>query len=369
MKILLVYGDEKGTFGRYWQNALSKNNSVTSCGPGRKTSKSHIEAKGEIVDILEILEKMGAKKQPDLILQIDSPYHLYLINLDKVKAKTAFFITDVVIKLTVVKSYLKSFDTVFTCCESYVTIIKRLGIKRVTAIPFGIDPNIHKEIKAKRSLPVGFVGHINPVHNPKRTFYLEYLKSRVPITIRKNIYEKDQARFYSRCKIVFNLSATPGVNMRSLEALAAGALLMQNASCTDIKFHFKNNEHLVLYNSASEAEKKIGYFLKNDKERQKIAANGQKLVLGKYLYEKKTNRLLNEVKKAPKLKLKHNYEVKNLNKTLFMSNIATPKTLYNRIAPVVIRNIENFPFRWNFPLWYLAILALRIKPKFINLFR
>jgi len=291
MNILLIYGDELGTFGRYWKNALSKKHTVITCGPKKPNGKSQdIATNKNVVDILKIIEKIPKGKKPDLILQLDSPFHLYLQNLEKVETKTAFFWTDVTIKLPILRHYANCFNHLFTVCETFVHILSRAGLNAYH-LPFAIDPKVHMDYHLKRTTDVGFVGNLSTIYNPKRTYYLKYLSSQVPIQIKTRIFEKDMAKFYSQCKIVFNLSATPGINMRTFEALATGAFLVQNASCTEANDYFINGQDFVAYKSAKHAVELIKYYLAHPKERKRIARNGQKKVIRYHTYQKRADQL------------------------------------------------------------------------------
>ena len=372
MNILLIYGDEPGTFGRYWKNILSQNHSVLTCGHKTKRGNTHnIQTDSFLIDINSVINNLKANKKPDIVIQLDSPFHLYLLNLDKIKAKTVLFWTDVTIKLPILRHYASCFNYLFTCCEAFVPILISHGLTNAKIVPLAVDPNIHKDHKLKRVYDVGFVGHLSDTYNPKRSYYLNYLKKKTSIVIKTGIYEDQMSTFYSKCKIAFNLSVTAGVNMRTFEALSAGCLLVQNASCTDIKYHFENGKDLVLYNSKEEAANLINYYLKNPKEGKKIAAHGQKTVLKNHLYRNRAQTLLSIINKTRPNKAKHNQIKTALGKSLFMSNIKTgkklepyaQKPLLAKITPdklhkpivAVIKQIETIQFKWTIPYWYILL--------------
>ena len=375
MNILLIYGDELGTFGRYWKNSLSKKHSVITCGPKKPDGKSQdIATNKNVVDILKIIEKIPKSKKPDLILQLDSPFHLYLQNLEKVVAKTAFFWTDVTIKLPILRHYASCFNHLFTVCETFVHILSKAGLNAYY-LPFAISPEVHRDYNLERTIDVGFVGNLSTIYNPKRAYYLKYLSSQVPIQVKTKIFENDMAKFYSQCKIIFNLSATPGINMRTFEALATGALLVQNASCTEANDYFINGRDFVVYKSVQHAVKFIKYYLAHPKERVRIARQGQKKVMKHHLYQNRADQLIDIIKnKPPQRKSKDEIE-KALGKSIFMSNLDFPKnTTKPLIAKVIpkslhqffiftIRQIETLQFKWTIPLWYLALPFATLKAR------
>lgn len=379
MNILLIYGDDPGTFGRYWKNVLSQKHSVLTCGPKTTSGTKHdIQINSNFIDIYSVINNLNTKNKPDIVIQLDSPFHLYLLNLDKIKAKTVLIWTDVTIKLPFLRHYASCFNYLFTCCETFVSILIKNGLTNAKNIPFAVDPVVHKDHKLKRIYDVGFVGHLSDLYNPKRSYYLNYLKKRVSIIAKSGIYENQMSTFYSKCKIVFNVSATPGINMRTFEALSTGCLLVQNASCTDIKYHFKNGKDLVLYKTKEEAVNLIKYYLKNPDKREKIAKQGQKTVLKNHLYKNRAQMLLSIIDKTQPKRSSNNQIRKALGKSFFMSGIKItkklepyaqkpliskliPQNLHNQVI-WLIKQIETIQFKWTIPYWHF-LLALQKQDK------
>ena len=62
------------------------------------------------------------------------------------------------------------------------------------------------------------------------------------------------------------------------EVLACGTLLMADKPEDFDKLGFKDGEHLILYDGLKDLGTKIEYFLKHDREREKIADNGMRFV-------------------------------------------------------------------------------------------
>jgi len=374
MNILLVYGDEPGTTGYYLKNALSKNHHVITCGPNIKTGRSQdIKTTRKIIDIESLIKKIKPKYRPNLILQVDSPFLLYLSNLQKVNCKTAFFWTDYTIKFPILRHYAKCFNYIFIPSKTFIPILERAGLKNIFPLQFGIDSKIHQDFRVRRTIDVGFVGHVSTIHNPKRSFYLEYLKQNVPLTIKTDIYEQELAMFYSKCKIVFNLSVLPGINMRTFEALACGALLVQNASCSEINDYFTNGKDFVSYRSCKQAANLIKYYLAHPKEAEMIARSGQRKALKNHSYQKRTEELIKIIEETtPQQKSSREID-KALAKSIFLSGLALsthlPQPLISRIFPKwlqpfaikLIAQIETLKFKWTIPFWYIVLILFRLR--------
>jgi spore maturation protein CgeB len=100
----------------------------------------------------------------------------------------------------------------------------------------------------------------------------------------------------SGTKIGIHVNAANNVSMyhsdRLTHYLAGGAFVLCKY-VPNSELLFKNNEHLIYFHTADELEQLIDYYLKNEKERQRIADAGMKYVhqeynsikIGKYILE------------------------------------------------------------------------------------
>jgi spore maturation protein CgeB len=70
------------------------------------------------------------------------------------------------------------------------------------------------------------------------------------------------------------------------EATGMGALLITDSKKNMDEF-FKSGSEVITYKSAEDLTAKIKYYLKNEKERLKIAKSGQKRTLKDHTYKKR----------------------------------------------------------------------------------
>jgi spore maturation protein CgeB len=80
-----------------------------------------------------------------------------------------------------------------------------------------------------------------------------------------------------------------------MEILGAGQFLLSE-DFPEAKELFEIDKELVVFNSLSELEEKIDYYLFHDKEREKIARAGYKKVKENYSYRKLLSGVLEDLK-------------------------------------------------------------------------
>ena len=119
----------------------------------------------------------------------------------------------------------------------------------------------------------------------------KYIKGLLP-------YE-DINKLYSSCKIVLglewdNVSDTKTTG-RPYEVLGCGAFFL-TLRTKALKNIFSEGIHLELTSSKEETVEKIEYYLKNNKEREKIALEGQTEVYKKHTYYHRAGEFINAVK-------------------------------------------------------------------------
>ena len=97
-----------------------------------------------------------------------------------------------------------------------------------------------------------------------------------------------------------------GVPQRVLDILGCGALALTNYQ-RDLDKHFKDNENILIYRSMEEALDKCNYYLKNEKEAERIRKNGYKLVKEQFSYEHQLNEIWRICGLTEKIKKERKY--------------------------------------------------------------
>jgi spore maturation protein CgeB len=113
--------------------------------------------------------------------------------------------------------------------------------------------------------PAGFSLH--DVHLPPSEWLRLYCAAKIVIVVH---YQDDQYPCYQASPKVF-------------ETLAAGCFVLVDRQ-KDVFTLFRDNEHLVGFDDATDLRKKIAYYLEHGEERQRIACNGRRFVIENHTY-------------------------------------------------------------------------------------
>lgn len=222
-----------------------------------------------------------------------------------------------------------SFDMLYTNIPAYFNFFKSLKIN-THSNPNGFDVRILNEINidAEKKHEVVFTGGLGEYSGflPRTEFFekLISLKSnkfnfhwwgyktgnfdkRFPNLAHSYmgpIAGKEMFKLYSFSKIVLNDYGGGvggvGVNQRIFEVMGVGTLLITKESKTLNSWQ----NYLITYSDIEDCINKIIYYLKNEKEREKIAKAGQNFILKNYNYKDLMAKLSDELKQAWQEKFK-----------------------------------------------------------------
>ncbi len=196
----------------------------------------------------------------------------------------AYWASDTHIKTETSDSYdyrvgmAKKADFVFVAQKDAVERMKKDGVNAIW-LPHAVEPLAYPKFNfASKKYDVCFVGHIN---SGNRIDALDRLFKEFPNFYYGQKRFEQAAEIYGQSKIVFNISMTDDINMRTFEGMATGSLMMTNWIPT-IEDLFEDGKHLVLYRSHDEMVDKAKYYITHDAEREKIAQAGYEEVLCKH---------------------------------------------------------------------------------------
>lgn len=278
MRILYICGQENNPLAK----SLSRNNSVII----------YPKKQNDIEKVLKNIPK------PDLIFFQEEQPLLIPKNLEKVNIPKAVYLVDLHLHYkTWHKDFAKLFNFVFVAQKPYVKKLKKNGLNNVFWLPLYSDPDCDKNLKLKRVYDIGFVGTINRIQNPKRSFLLWLLKMKFKTKIGENVNGKKRGEIYNQSQIGINLSIASDLNFRTFEVMASGAMLLVDRQDSILSL-FKNKEHLVIYNNLFEALKLAKYYLKNEGERINIQKAGQKEVITKHSSRNRADMIIKTIKKS-----------------------------------------------------------------------
>jgi len=212
------------------------------------------------------------------------------------------------------KNFLEEFDLIITSFPHYVDIFKRMGIKSEYQ-KLAFERRLLKRIgERERIYDVVFIGSFTPYHQ-KGTRILEEVAKHTPIhvwgqgieflsplsPIRENYHGEawglDMYKILAQSKIVLNrhidVAGNYANNMRLYEATGMGAMLITDDK-ENLDSLFKVGKEVVAYRNGEDLIEKVNNYLKHDRERKKIAVEGQKRTLKEHTY-------LNRMKELEKI--------------------------------------------------------------------
>lgn len=178
-------------------------------------------------------------------------------------------------------------DYIFCCQKEGAKQLATSTSKKTFWIPPAADElsdaQIFKEDE-KRKWDVCFIGTKGKYS--LRKVILEKIKINYPNSFIGRVDYSKIYDYYSRSKIVVNYPINNDINMRTFEAMGAGALvLMFRIKDNGFNSIFTENKNLVVFDDIVGGLKtKIDYYLKNTEERMRIAKEGFNLIRNNHTY-------------------------------------------------------------------------------------
>ena len=129
-------------------------------------------------------------------------------------------------------------------------------------------------VAVKRDIDLLFVGNFHAAVQQERLPWLGRLApfaDRWHIVLATCVFGADYRHLLSRSRIVFNRSIRGEANSRAFEAVAAGALLMQEAGNLELHQLFRDGQECVYYEDHN-LEQLLSYYLEHEDARATIAA-------------------------------------------------------------------------------------------------
>jgi len=183
------------------------------------------------------------------------------------------------------KKILKgSYDLVFSPAQWWIDKMKRVSPVELIWMNHGCDPEIHKRLDLERIYDIGFVGTDGGV---PRKFYLQEIRERYPNSFIGTADYREMGRIYSSSKIGFSFPIrSEYLTLRNYEIMASGAMLLMKRLRDDSaeRLGFVDRKNIVIFDGPKDLFEKIDYYLKNNKERDRIAEAGYKLTVEKHTY-------------------------------------------------------------------------------------
>lgn len=305
MNVLLSYVSNPQTTAFYLEEAMRKICGVITHGPtiSKEMLKQwRLQAVEKRVrnlqipfmngDMENVLKHLPEGWEPDVFLFVDTGLFYNLTNMSALKCIKACYLIDSHLAFDLHLKIVGDYDVVFTAYKPAVEMFKERGVENVFWIPNACDPEIHGKKTDEKLYDVGFVGTLNPELNPERVHLFNELKQRFHTYYERCFLER-MAEVFSRSKIVFHKSIKNDLAMRVFEVLASGSMfLTDEAIGGGLTELFQDREHIVIYRNEKELLELADYYLNNDEERERIAAEGMKKVLKEHTYHHRAEAMI-----------------------------------------------------------------------------
>ena len=186
--------------------------------------------------------------------------------------------------------HVREYDLVLVH-DTVIKTVEEAGAKKVFWLSnSGVNPKAHKKLNLDKIYNVGFTGCMNR----RRKKLIKHLKrNNIEVTL-KTCYGAEFNAFINQCKIFLNIrfNDIPNTETRLHEVLGAGTFcLTEEISMPDM---YIDGTHVVYWSKENldDLIKKIFYYLENEEKREKIVAEGHKMVHENYQYIDRCKNLL-----------------------------------------------------------------------------
>lgn len=280
-KIHLLSANSSNPYGMesFVKKAFEKIGYTVICTDYRIMSKELVELRIKFIQDCDFLLCIkGERVLPEAVYLCKIPTILWLQDSVQVNKEAQF----------ILQTKAKWFDLVYTFDNSEIPIYKNYGIDALW-LPLAADPDMHcQSIKHNSTLDISFIGALYP----NRIKLMEYILQKYSVYYGHTM--DHFAELVSSSKINLNLGILPtGNQQRIFEILNMGGFLLTNNIPDDNKL-FTNQQHLVYYDPSNLLDL-IDFYLKNEKERKRVAKLGRIEVLNKHLYEHRVRKIIDDL--------------------------------------------------------------------------
>ncbi|MCC6697864.1 MAG: glycosyltransferase [Candidatus Hydrogenedentes bacterium] len=305
LNVLMEYLFSPITTARYFEQALRKDHNVITGGrclsarffaewglPGTAPAFRGPDVTwGPAETYAERLQKLRKDFEPSLLFWVDSGIREIPGDIASLSIPRVGYVIDTQFALDIRLELAKRFDFTFLAQRTHVRDFIEAGVPNVAWMPLGCSPELHAVEPLERIYDVAFVGGIPDDPSHRRRRLLDAVRKRFPNSCIGQFWPADMARIYAQAKIVINIAADRDVNMRVFEAMASGALLITDEA-EGLEELFEDGKHLVIYRNDDAVPDVIERYLADGPSRERIAAEGRKLVFAKHTYQHRTRQMI-----------------------------------------------------------------------------
>jgi len=310
MNILYLYPNKIGK--RNWsyqlfRNEIARHYNVTFYGKGHKLYDKNLNY------IPDIIEKY-CEKRPDIIMTSGNDSKNLFRGLGDVKdILKVHFLGDYndasrpeldIYKNNIANqnAFIKAsgFDVIFTYSYRALNLLRENKMCDVNdCLPFSVQTRVYQDYDIEKTNDVMAVYQILPRLYPKRHLIHGMLEKMKIKTKTDFVKHNEMIKWINKSKInITSNNYYRSLSARYTETLACGTLLLADRPDDLAKLGFVNGKHLVIYTTLKHLKSKIKYYLRNEKEREKIAQAGEDFVRENHSCEKRVQEMMKVIKTA-----------------------------------------------------------------------
>lgn len=239
--------------------------------------------------------------RPDIVLQVDSiDQRVFFNGLDQIDAPRAFYAIDSPINEFWQMSWAHHFDFVWVDQKSTWDRMVKAGITWSEWLPLAADDSIyHPPVdETQRDLDIVFVGTVDSERRPKRSAILYRLKQVANLTVfdgngNRSVPVNEVADLYRRAKIVLNELLFDGVNLRTFEAMACGAVVLTEEGRGEQDL-FDGLDVIRTFNKGT-LESVVTRLLAEPEELDRLSRSGAEVIRDSHLISLRARHVLNHL--------------------------------------------------------------------------
>lgn len=249
---------------------------------------------GAIQDLLHL-----CSEQPSLILhpEADVPYLPW--GLSAVDIPTVCFQVDTYAYTQRRIAWSMLFDQVIVFHPGYDLRFQRAGHPGACFFAHAVEGEFFSGEEMERVFEIGWVGQVHGLIYSKRRMILSSLAQTFRMNeLSKRYTMEEMARVYRQSRIVVNIGRDDypqDANLRTFEAMAAGALLITELPSELTEIGFVDGVHFLGYREAEDIAVLVRNYLGNEAARKRIAEASREKVLCEHTYDVRVKKWLARV--------------------------------------------------------------------------
>jgi len=266
---------------------------IRTCGVRLECVERGTPLNADLGDLLK-----ACAEEPAAILQPESDFPLLPQGLAQTQIPTICFQVDTYAFPKRRLRWASLFDHVAVFHPGYVEEFRRGGHPGAFLLPHAVRRELFEGGELERTFDLGWVGQSQGPLYRRRAALLPALAGMFKFKMNewdRKYSAEELAEVYRRSRIVVNIGRDDypqDANLRTFEAMAAGALLLTSQPTELTRLGFEDGVHFIGYRNPQEITILVREYLAGESARRRIADAGREKVLRQHTYDCRVKTLL-----------------------------------------------------------------------------